>query len=89
MHELQICHAPISPAVVDIIFYIFDTDEDGVLSMDEFLCYSEEKEKLQIRLILVLFNSLNAWWVVQATAKSPGAYDSKGTQVQANNGTCT
>ena len=45
MHELQICHAPISDAVVDIIFHIFDTNGDGVLSMDEFLGVLQRRER--------------------------------------------
>ncbi|KAG0570641.1 hypothetical protein KC19_6G176800 [Ceratodon purpureus] len=41
----KICHAPISDAVVDIIFHIFDTDADGVLSMDEFLGVLQRRER--------------------------------------------
>lgn len=45
MSELQICHTPISDAVVDVIFHIFDTDGDGVLSMEEFLSVLQQRER--------------------------------------------
>lgn len=45
LNVLQICHAPISNSVVDIIFHIFDTNKDGTLSMKEFLGVLQRRER--------------------------------------------
>ncbi|KAL3684128.1 hypothetical protein R1sor_002150 [Riccia sorocarpa] len=41
----KVCHCPLSDSVVDVIFHIFDLNEDGKLSSEEFLKVMERREK--------------------------------------------
>lgn len=72
MHELQICHAPISDAVVDIIFHIFDADADGVLTMEEFLGVLQRRERdLADPSDSGLVQFLKCWWKCAGNCQKP------------------
>lgn len=71
-NELQICHTPISDAVVDVIFHIFDTDHDGVLSMEEFLGVLQRRERdLADPTDTGIVQFLKCWWNCTSNCQKP------------------
>lgn len=68
----KICHAPISDNVVDVIFHIFDTDQDGVLSMDEFLGVLQRRERdLADPSDSGIVQFLKCWWTCASDCHKP------------------
>ncbi|KAJ7562065.1 hypothetical protein O6H91_03G053900 [Diphasiastrum complanatum] len=41
----QVCNVPVTDTVVDIVFHIFDLNNDGTLSMEEFLGVLQRRER--------------------------------------------
>ncbi|KAI5075161.1 hypothetical protein GOP47_0009237 [Adiantum capillus-veneris] len=59
----QVCKVPLSDKVVDIVFYIFDTNNDGNLSTEEFLGVLERKEHNGSEYMESdILSFLKCWW---------------------------
>ncbi|KAL2635960.1 hypothetical protein R1flu_007439 [Riccia fluitans] len=67
----KVCNCPLSDSVIDVIFHVFDSNEDGKLSSEEFLKVMERREKdiaqPQPTGILHLFS---CWWNCSQGCKS-------------------
>lgn len=59
----QVCKVPLSDNIVDIVFYVFDTNKDGNLSTDEFLGVLERKEQNGSEYLdSGILTRLKCWW---------------------------
>lgn len=72
---VQVCDVDVTDNMVDIIFYIFDINIDGNLSMDEFLAVLERRERdiaypIESRIIV----SLTCWWKCAKGCRSAWNY---------------
>ena len=68
---VQICDANITDNMVDIIFYIFDTNKDGSLSTDEFLGVLERRERdIAYPTDSGIINLLTCWWKCAKNCRS-------------------
>ena len=60
---IQVCKVPMTDNVVDVVFYIFDTNRDGSLSTEEFLGVLERREKgMSECLDSGIISFLTCWW---------------------------
>lgn len=59
----HVCDVDVTDNMVDIIFYIFDKNNDGNLSTDEFLAVLERREKdIAYPIESGIIHSLTCWW---------------------------
>lgn len=67
----HVCDVNITDNMVDIIFYIFDTNKDGSLSTDEFLAVLERRERdIAYPTDSGIINLLTCWWKCAKNCRS-------------------
>ncbi|KAH7298673.1 hypothetical protein KP509_25G053500 [Ceratopteris richardii] len=59
----QVCNVPLSSTVVDIVFHIFDTNQDGNLSTEEFLGVLKRREDNNSEILdSGIVSKVRCWW---------------------------